>query len=122
MVPTETPLNITTMDNIAQALAFTFDEEFSNLSDGSVSTYQDYPEYPDYPDYQHHHHHQLSAFTSHSEVVDALVQGQGEGEGSNHSFADQEEYDYLYSAGPEPQPVWLPSSEATNTQTAGEVY
>ena len=119
MVPTETPLNITTMDNIAQALAFTFDEEFSNLSDGSVSTYQDYP---DYQDYQHHHHHQLSAFTSHSEVVDALVQGQGEGEGSNHSFADQEEYDYLYSAGPEPQPVWLPSSEATNTQTTGEDY
>ena len=95
---------LTRMDNIAQALAFTFDEEFSNLSDasGSLNNYQDYQ----------HHQHQLSAFTSHSEVVDALVQG----EGSNHSLVDQEEYDYdcLYSAGPEPQPVWFPSSEVSS--------
>ena len=106
---------LTRMDNIAQALAFTFDEEFSNLSDasGSLNNYQDYQ----------HHQHQLSAFTSHSEVVDALVQG--EGEGSNHSLVDQEEYDYdcLYSAGPEPQPVWFPSSEVSSTLTSnGEDY
>ena len=113
MVPTETPL--TTMDNIAQALAFTFDEEFSNLSDASVNNYQDYQ-------HQHHHHHQVSAFTSHSDVVDVLVQGQGEveGESSNHSFVDQQDYDYLYSGGSDHQPVWFPSSQATNTQSTGE--
>ena len=77
MVPTETPL--TTMDNIAQALAFTFDEEFSNLSDASVNNYQDY---------QHQHqYHQVSAFTSHSDVVDVLVQGQGEVEGDTSRYS-----------------------------------
>ena len=108
------------MDNIAQALAFTFDDEFSNLSDASVNHYQDYQ--------HHHHHHHHSAFTSHSDVVDVLVQGQAEveGEGSNHSFGDQEhqeqDYDYLYSAGAEHQPVWFPSSQATSTHNNTEDF
>ena len=107
------------MDNIAQALAFTFDEEFSNLSDSSVNNYQDYQ-------HHHQHHHHLSVFPSHSDVVDVLVQGgqgevEGEGEGSNHSFVDQD-YDYHYSAGSEHQPsVWFPSNQPyTFSQNNGE--
>ena len=61
-----------TMDNIVEALGFTFEDEFSNLSEGSSCYYQDLSEgssgqYQDYP-------HQFSAFPSHSQVVDVLVQ------------------------------------------------
>ena len=93
------------MDNIAQALGFAFQEEFSNQSEATGNIYQEF------------HQDNFSAFASHNQVVDVLVQG----EESNHSdlelfsysqSADQD-YDYSVSSS-EDQPVWIPQYQPVN--------
>ena len=93
------------MDSIAEALAFTFQEEYSNLSEPTASEYQDFQQ------------HDLSAFASHTQVVDVLVQR----EESNLSDQDLYSYEYPVSSTTEDhtwfaqyQPVIVPDTQSYN--------